>query len=404
VTTAGGGAERLRAELEDELGAMREAGTLKSLRVLRSPQGPEVELDGHGRVLVLSSNDYLGLAANPDVVAAGAAALERYGAGTASVRFICGLFEPHLELERDLAEFVGAEASLTYVSCWNANQALLDALSGPDTHVFSDELNHASIIDGIRLARPAGKAVYPHRDLAALERALAAAPAAARKLIVTDGVFSMEGDLAPLPELVELARERGAVLIVDDSHGLGVLGPTGAGTPEHFGLRGEIDIVTGTIGKALGGGAGGFVAGSRALVEVLEQRSRPQLFSNGLPPTVAASARRALAELRGHPELLDRLRANTERFRAGLRAAGLRPLDGESAIVPIIVGETALAIALSARLLDAGVFVTGFGYPVVPEGTARIRAQISAALSDAQVDRAVATIAAAARAEGVATS
>jgi glycine C-acetyltransferase len=404
VTTAGGGAERLRAELEDELGAMREAGTLKSLRVLRSPQGPEVELDGHGRVLVLSSNDYLGLAANPDVVAAGAAALERYGAGTASVRFICGLFEPHLELERDLAEFVGAEASLTYVSCWNANQALLDALSGPDTHVFSDELNHASIIDGIRLARPAGKAVYPHRDLAALERALAAAPAAARKLIVTDGVFSMEGDLAPLPELVELARERGAVLIVDDSHGLGVLGPTGAGTPEHFGLRGEIDIVTGTIGKALGGGAGGFVAGSRALVEVLEQRSRPQLFSNGLPPTVAASARRALAELRGHPELLDRLRANTERFRAGLRAAGLRPLDGESAIVPIIVGETALAIALSARLLEAGVFVTGFGYPVVPEGTARIRAQISAALSDAQVDRAVATIAAAARAEGVATS
>jgi len=404
MTATGGGSERLRAELEAELLSMREAGTLKSLRVLRSPQGPEVELDGQGRVLMLSSNDYLGLAAHPDVVAAGAAALERYGAGTASVRFICGLFEPHLELERDLAEFVGAEASLSYVSCWNANQALLDALSGPDTHVFSDELNHASIIDGIRLARPAGKVVFPHRDLAALRRALEAAPAAARKLIVTDGVFSMEGDLAPLPGLVEIARDHGAVLIVDDSHGLGVLGPSGAGTPEHFGLRGEIDIVTGTIGKALGGGAGGFVAGSPALIEVLEQRSRPQLFSNGLPPTVAASARRALAELRHHPELLDRLRANTERFRAGLRAAGLAPLDGESAIVPIIVGETAAAIALSARLLDAGVFVTGFGYPVVPEGAARIRAQISAALSDAQLDRAVATIAAAARAEGVAAA
>ena len=404
MTATGGGSERLRAELEAELVSMREAGTLKSLRVLRSPQGPEVELDGQGRVLMLSSNDYLGLAAHPDVVAAGAAALERYGAGTASVRFICGLFEPHLELERDLAEFVGAEASLSYVSCWNANQALLDALSGPDTHVFSDELNHASIIDGIRLARPAGKVVFPHRDLAALRRALEAAPAAARKLIVTDGVFSMEGDLAPLPGLVEIARDHGAVLIVDDSHGLGVLGPSGAGTPEHFGLRGEIDIVTGTIGKALGGGAGGFVAGSPALIEVLEQRSRPQLFSNGLPPTVAASARRALAELRHHPELLDRLRANTERFRAGLRAAGLAPLDGESAIVPIIVGETAAAIALSARLLDAGVFVTGFGYPVVPEGAARIRAQISAALSDAQLDRAVATIAAAARAEGVAAA
>jgi glycine C-acetyltransferase len=395
------GAGRLDEELAAELAAMREAGTMKRLRVLRSPQGPEVELDGHGRVLVLSSNDYLGLAAHPDVVAAGAAALKRYGAGTASVRFICGLFEPHLELERDLAAFVGTEASLTYVSCWNANQALLDALSGPGTHVFSDELNHASIIDGIRLARPAGKTVFPHRDLGALARGLDAVPAAARKLIVTDGVFSMEGDLAPLPELAELARERDAVLIVDDSHGLGVLGSTGAGTPEHFGLRGEIDIVTGTIGKALGGGAGGFVAGSRALVEVLEQRSRPQLFSNGLPPTVAASARRALAELREHPGLLDRLRANTERFRAGLRAAGLSPLDGESAIVPIVVGRTALAIGLSARLLDAGVFVTGFGYPVVPEGAARIRAQISAALSDAQVDRAVSAIVAAARAEGI---
>jgi glycine C-acetyltransferase len=401
AATGRGGGERLSADLAAELAAMRDAGTIKGFRVLRSPQGPEVELRDRGRVLVLCSNDYLGLAAHPAVIAAGAEALKRYGAGTASVRFICGLFEPHLELERDLADFVGTEAALTYVSCWNANQAVLDALSGPGTHIFSDQLNHASIIDGIRLARPAGKVIYPHGDLDALARGLAGAPAGARKLIVTDGVFSMEGDLAPLPDLVEIARRHAAVLLVDDSHGLGVLGPTGAGTPEHFGLRGEVDIVTGTIGKALGGGAGGFLAGSRSLVEVLEQRSRAQLFSNGLPPTVAASARRALAELREHPELLDRLRSNVRRFRDGLRAAGLAPLEGESAIVPIVVGETARAIALSERLLDDGVFVTGFGYPVVPEGTARIRAQISAALSDTQIDRAVSAIPAAARAEGV---
>jgi glycine C-acetyltransferase len=372
---------------------MRESGTLKSIPVLRSPQGPIVEFEGRGEVLCLCSNDYLGLANHREVVAAGAAALERYGAGTASVRFICGKFAPQLELERDLAAFLHTEAALTYVSCWNANAALLDALCDKRTAVFSDRLNHASIIDGMRLARPAHKAVFEHADVADLRRRLADAPDLERRLIITDGVFSMEGDLAPMLELAEVAAEHEATLIVDDSHGIGVVGPTGRGVLERFGLLGRDDvIVTGTLGKALGGAAGGFIAGGAALCAVLEQRSRPQLYSNGLPPTVAASARRALDELAGHPELVERLRGNTDAMRAALASAAVEPLDGDGAIVPVIVGETRLAIEISRRLLDRGVYVTGFGYPVVPEGTARIRIQVSAALDASQIDRAARAI------------
>jgi glycine C-acetyltransferase len=389
------GAALLREELAAELDTMRDAGTLKTIQVLNSPQGPEVTLRGRGGAIVLSSNDYLGLAAHPEVIAAGHAALDDYGAGTASVRFICGLFEPHLELEAALAEFLGSEAALTYTSCWNANHAVLDALCDAETEVFSDALNHASIIDAIRLARPAAKSIYPHSDLEALELALAASTMR-RKLVVTDGVFSIEGDLARLPELVDLCRRHGAVLIVDDSHGLGVLGARGAGTADHFRLGPDaVDITTGTLGKALGGAAGGFVAGSAALCGVLEQRSRPQLFSNGLAPTVAASSRRALGLLAAGPDLVDRLRDNVGAFRRMLGERGLEPLPGESAIVPLIVGETATAIDASSRLLDDGVFVTGFGYPVVPEGTARIRAQISAAHTEAQLTRAADALAAA---------
>jgi len=373
------GREALRSELAGELAGMEAAGTLKQFQVLESSQGPEARLRGHGEVVVLSSNDYLGMAGNPAVIAAGVEALERYGAGTASVRFICGLFEPHLELERDLADFLATESSLSFVSCWNANHALLDALCAPDTHVFSDELNHASIIDAMRLARPGAKKVYPHSDIEALDRLLSESGTVGRKLIVSDGVFSMEGDLAPLPELVELSERHGAVLILDDSHGLGVMGDTGRGTAEYFGLEGRVDIITGTLGKALGGGAGGFVAGDRDLCSILEQRSRPQLFSNGLPPTVAASARQALFELRQNPGLVARLRANTAEYRRLLGEAGFEPVKGESAIVPVIVGETAEAIRISGSMLEDGVFVTGFGFPVVPEGTARIRSQISAA-------------------------
>jgi glycine C-acetyltransferase len=392
--TATGGAELLREELSAELDAMAAAGTLKTIQVLESPQGPEVELRGRGRAVVLSSNDYLGLAAHPEVIAAGHAALDRYGAGTASVRFICGLFAPHLALEADLAGFLGTEAALTYTSCWNANHAVLDALCDDGTEVFSDALNHASIIDAIRLARPAAKSIYPHSEINSLGEALAESKAR-RKLVVTDGVFSMEGDLARLPDLIDLCREHGAVLIVDDSHGLGVLGERGAGTGEHFGLADEVDITTGTLGKALGGAAGGFVAGDAALCRVLEQRSRPQLFSNGLAPAVAASARRALGLLAEDPALVGRLRENVATFRRLLGARGLEPLPGDSAIVPLIVGETSTAIDASRRLLDDGVFVTGFGFPVVPEGTARIRAQISAAHSTDQLTRAADALSAA---------
>ncbi|MGK2933196.1 MAG: glycine C-acetyltransferase [Solirubrobacterales bacterium] len=381
--------EALRDELQAELDGMAEQGTLKKLRVYESPQGPEVKLKDIGDVLVLSSNDYLGMADNPAVVEAGRQALTDYGAGTASVRFICGLFQPHLDLERDLADFLGTEGSITYVSCWTANHAVLDALCDKETHVFSDELNHASIIDAMRLARPGGKSIYPHSDMAALEAALIEVGDVKRKLVVTDGVFSMEGDLAPLPELVDLCERYGAVLIVDDSHGLGVMGDTGRGTAEHFDLAGKVDIITGTLGKALGGGAGGFVAADEALCSILEQRSRPQLFSNGLPPTVAASARQALTELRENPGLITKLRENTAEYRRLLNEAGFEPVEGESAIVPVIVGETSRAIEISKKMLDEGIFVTGFGYPVVPEGTARIRAQLSAVMETKHLERAV---------------
>jgi len=391
----------LAAELREELAALRADGALKEMREISSPQGPEVRFADGEEVICLCSNDYLGLAADPAVVAAAAAGLREYGAGTASVRFICGLFTPHVELERDLADFLGTERAVSYVSCWNANQALLDTLCNDRTWVLSDELNHASIIDGIRLARPGGKAVYAHADVDALERELDRVPDGCRCLVVTDGVFSMEGDLAPLPAMVELCEARGATLVVDDSHGLGVLGPTGRGTAEHFGVADRIDITTGTLGKALGGAAGGFVAAREEVCAILEQRSRAQLFSNGLPQSVACGARAALAQLRDDPSRLARLRTNVERFRAGVDAAGLRPLEGESAIVPIVVGETRDAIAMSEELLAKGVFAIGFGYPVVPEGVARVRVQLSAALSDEQIDRAVAAFAEVAAARGL---
>ena len=379
----------LDRQVGSELDGLRDARTYKRFLILESPQGPVVEMAGRGEVIVLSSNNYLGLAAHPEVVRAGIEGLERYGAGTASVRFICGTFEPHLELERALADLSGTEAALTYVSCWNANEAAIPTLTDPTTVIFTDELNHASIIDAVRLSRPAGKVIYPHSDMPALADALAAAPRDARKLVLTDGVFSMEGDLARLPEIVELARTHDAVVIVDDSHGVGVLGETGRGTVEHFGLLGEVDVITGTLGKSLGGAAGGYVAASDEVCDLLQQRSRPQLFSNALPPTVACSALRAVELMLGEPELLHRLRENTRVFRELLVEAGYQPLDGEAAIIPIIVGETADAIALSERLLDEGVFVTGFGYPVVPEGTARIRVQMSAALEPEHLERAI---------------
>ena len=387
MTTAAG--NELDRTIAGELDALREAGTYKRFNTLESPQGAVVEMAGRGEVIVLSSNNYLGLAARPEVVEAGIDGLRRYGAGTGSVRFICGTFEPHLELERELADFVGTEAALTYVSCWNANEAAIPTLVDESTVILSDELNHASIIDAIRLSRPARKVIYGHSSMDELAAGLASCEAGQRKLVITDGVFSMEGDLARLPDIVELARAHDAVVLVDDSHGTGVLGETGRGVAEHFGLLGEIDVITSTLGKALGGAAGGFVAASDEVCDLLAQRSRPQLFSNALPPTVACSALEAVRVLRREPELVSTLRARSETFRARLREIGYAPLDGDAAIIPIIVGETAFAIRMSQLLLDEGVFVTGFGFPVVPEGAARIRVQMSAALEDAHIERAL---------------
>jgi glycine C-acetyltransferase len=375
------------ARLTADLDALRAAGTYKSLRHITGPMAPEVHMEEAGDVIVLSSNNYLGLADHPDVVAAGIEGLKRYGAGTASVRFICGTFDIHRELEEKIASVFGFDASLSYVSCWTANEGLIPTIATAGNTIISDELNHASIIDGCRLAA-AKRARYKHGDMADLEAKLREAEGT--PFVITDGVFSMEGSLAKLPQIVELAERYGAVTIVDDSHGTGVMGKTGRGTIEHFGLEGKVDILTGTLGKALGGAAGGFVAGSRALVDTLIQRSRTQLFSNALPATVAASALKAIELLETQPQLVEQQRANTRYFRDGLTRLGFTPLDGPSAIVPIIVGDTAFAIAMSNRLLEEGVFVTGFGFPVVPEGTARIRVQISSALTRDELDRALA--------------
>lgn len=377
-------------KLQADLDKLKAAGTYKTLRHLTTPMAPEVHMEEAGDVIVLSSNNYLGLSDEPSVIEAGKRGLDKYGAGTASVRFICGTFDVHRELEDRIAQFLSTEASLTYVSCWNANTGLLPAICEDGSALLSDELNHASIIDGSRLASKARRERYKHSDMADLEAKLKAMQDCSPIVIVTDGVFSMEGSIAKLPQIVELAKKYNAVTVVDDSHGTGVMGKTGRGTIEHFGLEGQIDIITGTLGKALGGAAGGFVAGSKALIDTLTQKSRPQLFSNALPATVACSALEAINYLDAHQEIVQRLRDNTAYFRSELVRLGFKPLEGESAIIPIIVGDTAFAIAMSDQLLKKGVFVTGFGFPVVPEGTARIRVQISAKLTKEEMDRALA--------------
>jgi glycine C-acetyltransferase len=382
----------MEQRLDAELDQFRRDGIYKRLNHLDGPQGPVVRMEGRGDVIILSSNNYLGLAAEPAVVAAGKAALDRFGAGTASVRFICGTFTLHRELEAACARLVGTEASLSFVSCWNANEAVPGTLLGEDDLVLSDQLNHASIIDGIRLAKAITRCqtgVYRHADLADLEEKLRAARDRRVRMVITDGVFSMEGAIAPLPGLVELCRKYDAVLVVDDSHATGVLGERGRGTAEYFGTLGEVDIITSTLGKALGGAAGGFVAGSAAVCDYLTQRARPQLFSNALPPTVAASALASIEFLESHPERVAALRTSAQWFRDQLRGLGFNPLPGETPIIPVIVGETAFAIRLSEALLDEGVFVTGFGFPVVPQGQARVRCQISAAHTRCHLDAAL---------------
>jgi glycine C-acetyltransferase len=382
----------LDARLGRDLEQFRADGVYKRLNFLDSPQAARATMEGRGEVIILSSNNYLGLSAEPDVVAAGKAAFDRYGAGSASVRFICGTYTLHRELEAALAGLVGTPASMSFMSCWNANEALPATVLTEHDLVLSDQLNHASIIDGIRLAKSITRCqtgVYRHNDMADLDARLAAAADRQVKMVVTDGVFSMEGAIVNLPDLAEVCRRHRAVLVVDDSHSTGVLGATGRGTAEHFGMVGQVDVITTTLGKALSGGAGGFVAGSEEVCDYLMQRARPQLFTNALPAPVAAAGLAAIRFLQAHPERVRRLRDNTRYFRSGLAELGFRPLDGETPIVPVIIGETADAIRMSELLLDEGVFVTGFGYPVVPQGTARVRCQISAAHSIDDLDEAL---------------
>ncbi|MEA2714688.1 MAG: glycine C-acetyltransferase [Gemmatimonadales bacterium] len=383
----------LERRIEPELEQFIQDGTYKRLNFLDSPQAARVRMEGRGEVIILSSNNYLGLCNEPAVVRAGKEALDRFGAGTASVRFICGTFTIHRDLEAACARLVGTSTSLSFVSAWNANEAVPATLLGENDIVISDQLNHASIIDAVRLAKAITKcqsAVYRHADLADLDAKLAAARDRRVKMVITDGVFSMEGAIARLPDLLQVCRKHEAVLVVDDSHGTGVLGQNGRGTAEHFGVAGEVDIITSTLGKALGGAAGGFVAGSAAVCDYLTQRARPQLFSNALPPTVAGSALASIEYLEAHPERVATLRANAQYFREQLLELGFKPLPGETPIIPVILGETAAAIRMSDLLLAEGVFVTGFGYPVVPQGQARVRCQISAAHTRADLDQALA--------------
>ena len=383
------------AGLRGKLDALREQRVYTQLNYLESPQAARVRMEGRDEVLILSSNNYLGLSAEPAVVQAGIEGLERFGAGTGSVRFICGTFTVHRALEEALARFVGTEASMSYVSAWNANEGLTATVVEEGDFVCSDALNHASIIDSIRLAKSITKcqtAVYKHADLDDLREKLAAAGGAKRRMVWSDGIFSMEGSIAPLPDLLQICRDHDAVLVIDDSHATGVLGKTGRGTAEHFGVLGEVDIITSTLGKALGGAAGGFVAGSAELSDYLTQRSRPQLFSNALPPTVAASALAAVEFIEQTPSRVQALRDNARYFREQIIESGFTPLAGETPIIPIIVGETATAIQMSDMLLAEGVFVTGFGFPVVPQGQARVRCQVSAAHTTDDLDEAVRAI------------
>jgi len=380
----------LDTRLAQALSDLHSSGTYKRLRRISAPMDTRTHIDGVGEVLVFCSNNYLGLANHPKVLEAAREGLNKYGAGTASVRFICGTFACHEELEAKVAEFIGTEAALSYSSCWNANEGLLPALVQEGDVIISDESNHASIIDAGRLSR-ANRKVFAHSDMEALQTELESAANASVKIVITDGVFSMEGDVALLPALSELCDRHDATLVIDDSHGTGVLGNQGRGSHEHYGLScetpGGVDIITSTFGKALGGGNGGFVAGSKDLVDYLVQRSRPHLFSNALAPPTACAALAALSILEQEPERVTRLHDNVRTMREGLRSLGYDVMDSPTGIIPIMIGDTAAAIRLSERLLEMGIFVVGFGFPVVPEGKARLRVQMSAAHTREQIDR-----------------
>jgi glycine C-acetyltransferase len=373
--------------LAGQMAALRQAGTYKEELVLETPQGPRVKVNGR-EVVMLTSNNYLGFANHPRIREAQKKAVDRWGAGLGSVRFICGTQQLHKELEAEIASFFGTDDAILYMTCWAANEGLFAGLLEEPDGLYSDELNHASIIDGVRLCK-AKRFRVPHADTKAFEKMLAEDSVSRFKLMITDGVFSMEGELADLPELVRICEARSVTLVVDDSHATGVLGKTGRGTAEEQGVFDRIPITTGTLGKAMGSAAGGFVTGPRAVVETLRQRSRTYLFSNSLPPAVAAGALESFRMLREDAAPVVKLRDNAAYYRKAISEAGFKIPHGSHPIVPVIVGDTAKALAMAKALLEEGVYVSGFGFPVVPQGQARLRCQVSAAHERADLDRAV---------------
>ena len=377
----------MRSHLESQLDEIRSAGLEKQERLLTGPQGAVVSVLGRD-VLNLCANNYLGLADDPAIVKAAKEALDRWGYGLASVRFICGTQEIHKELETALTDFLGTEDTILYSSCFDANGGIFEALLDEHDAVISDALNHASIIDGIRLCK-AKRLRYANRDMEDLERQLKHSADTRFRMVVTDGVFSMDGYLAPLPEICALAERYDALVMVDDSHAVGFMGANGRGTHEHLGVMGRIDAISGTLGKALGGASGGYVSGRRELVAMLRQRSRPYLFSNSLAPAIVAGSLKVLELIRSAGELRQRLRDNTAFFRRQMTAAGFDILPGEHPIVPVMVGDAKMASRLAQVMLEKGVYVVSFSYPVVPQGKARIRTQVSAAHSKADLERAV---------------
>lgn len=383
--------ETMKGALAAELGSLRQAGLYKHERVIASPQGPAVRLEDGREVLVFCANNYLGLSSHPRVIEAAHRALDSHGYGMSSVRFICGTQDLHKALERKISEFLGTEDTILYAACFDANGGVFEPLLGEQDAVISDALNHASIIDGVRLCK-AQRWRYANGDMADLERCLkeAEAKGCPQKLVVTDGVFSMDGSIADLKGIVELAEAYRALVMVDECHATGFVGRTGRGTPELHGVQGRVDIVTGTLGKALGGALGGFTSGRREIVEMLRQRSRPYLFSNALPPAVVGASIAVFDLLSATTELRDRLEANTLRFRTGLARAGFELKPGTHPIVPIMLYDERLAHEMAARLLERGIYVIGFSFPVVPRGQARIRVQLSAAHTAEHVDRALA--------------
>jgi glycine C-acetyltransferase len=379
---------KLRQVLQPQLDDLRQRGLYKNERRLETPQGPAISVNGR-EVINFCANNYLGLASHRAIIEAAAEGLRQYGYGMASVRFICGTQELHKRLETAVARFLNKEDAILYSSCWDANGGLFETVLGDEDAVLSDELNHASIIDGIRLCK-AYRVRYRHTDMAELERELQATQNKRVRLIATDGVFSMDGDVAPLHEICDLAERYDAVVVVDDSHATGILGAHGRGTPEYLGVLERVDIITSTLGKTLGGAAGGFTAASREVVEYLRQRSRPYLFSNSLPPPIVSAALKALEMVTQSSELRDRLHQNARWLRTALEGAGFTLKPGGHPILPVMLGDASLAGRMADMLLDRGIYVIGFSYPVVPHGQARIRIQVSAAHTQEQLERAAA--------------